>query len=72
MPCTAWRGVEDSRRLGRCRWKAERLARMARLRRLAIRYEGREDIHLGFTLAAALICLKPIRRFCWAFALLKP
>jgi hypothetical protein len=38
---------------------------MARFRRLALRNERRADIHLAFaTLAAALICLNQIRRFC--------
>jgi len=38
---------------------------MARFRRLAVRYERRDDIHLAFvTLAAALICLNQISRFC--------
>jgi hypothetical protein len=65
-PRIARRGVEDSRRLGRHRWKVERtLAWMARFRRLTVRYERREDIHLAFTtLAAALICLSQISRFC--------
>ena len=65
-PRIARRGVEGSRRLGRHRWKVERtLAWMARFRRLTVRYERREDIHLAFTmLAAALICTKQIRRLC--------
>lgn len=65
-PRIARRGVEDGRRLGRHRWKVERtLAWMARFRRLAVRYERREGIHLAFTtLAAALICLNQVRRFC--------
>ncbi|TCZ46305.1 IS5/IS1182 family transposase, partial [Roseicella aquatilis] len=38
---------------------------MARFRRLTVRYERREDIHLAFTtLAAALICLNQVRRLC--------
>jgi transposase len=37
----------------------------SRFRRLAVRYERRADIHLAFTtLAAAIICLRQIRRFC--------
>jgi IS5 family transposase len=66
IPRIARRGIEDSHRLGRHRWKVERtLAWMARFRRLTIRYERREDIHLAFTtLAAALICLKQVRRLC--------
>jgi IS5 family transposase len=66
IPRIARRGIEDSTRLGRHRSKVERtLARMARFRRLTVRYERREDIHLAFTtLAAALICLKQVRRLC--------
>lgn len=66
VPRIARRGIEGSRRLGRHRWKVERtLAWMARFRRLTVRYERREDIHLAFTtLAAALICLRQIRRLC--------
>jgi transposase len=66
VPRIARRGIEDSRRLGRHRWKVERtLAWMARFRRLTVRYERRKDIHLAFTtLAAALICLNQIRRLC--------
>ena len=65
-PRIARRSIEDSRKLGRHRWKVERtLAWMARYRRLTVRYERREDIHLAFTtLAAALICLKQVRRLC--------
>ena len=65
-PRVARRGIEDSQRLGRHRWVVERtFAWMARFRRLALRYERRADIHLAFaTLAAALICLGQIRRFC--------
>ena len=66
IPRLARRGVENSSRLGRHRWKVERtLAWMARFRRLTIRYERREDIHLAFTtFAAAILCLKQIRRLC--------
>ncbi len=65
-PRIARRGIESSQRLGRHRWVVERThAWMARLRRLAIRYERREDIHLAFvTLGCALVCLNQIRRFC--------
>lgn len=65
-PRIARKGVEDSRRLGRHRWVVERtFAWLARFRRLVVRYERRADIHLAFaTLAAALICLSQIRRFC--------
>lgn len=38
---------------------------LARFRRLAIRYEQREDIHLAFTtLGCALVCLNQIRQLC--------
>ncbi|PZP43791.1 MAG: IS5 family transposase [Azospirillum brasilense] len=65
-PRIARKGIEDSRRLGRHRWVVERtFAWLARFRRLVVRYERRADIHLAFaTLAAALICLRQIRRFC--------
>lgn len=64
-PRIARRGIESSQRLGRHRWVAERtLAWLARLRRLAVRYERRTDIHLAFTtLGCALVCLNQIRRF---------
>ena len=43
----ARRGVGTSQRLGRHRWVVERThAWMARLRRPAVRYERREDIHM--------------------------
>lgn len=66
MPRIARRCIEDSSKLGRHRWKVERtLAWMNRYRRLTVRYERREDVHLAFTtLAADLICLKQIRRLC--------
>ena len=66
VPRIARRGVEGSQRLGRHRWVVERtLAWLARLRRLAVRYERRADIHLAFTtLSCALICLNQVRRFC--------
>jgi len=65
-PRIARKGVESSQRLGRHRWVVERThAWMARLRRLTVRYEEREDIHLAFvTLGCALICLNQIKRFC--------
>ena len=67
-PRIARRGVDSSQRLGRHRWVVERThAWMARFRRLVVRYERRDDIHLAFTLlGCALICLNQIRRFCWA------
>ena len=65
-PRIARPGVDSSKRLGRHRWVVERsFAWMARFRRLVVRYERRADIHLAFaTLAAALICLSQITRFC--------
>ena len=65
-PRIARKGVDGSQRLGRHRWVVERThAWMARLRRLAVRYEEREDIHLAFvTLGCALVCLNQIKRFC--------
>ena len=64
-PRIARRGVESSGRLGRHRWVVERtLAWFARFRRLAVRYERRLDILLGFhLLAAGLICLSFVRRW---------
>jgi hypothetical protein len=63
VPRIARRGIEDSTRLGRHRWKVERT--MARFRRLTVRYERRDDIHLAFTtLAAALIGMNQVRRLC--------
>ena len=50
-PRIARKGVESSQRLGRHRWVVERIhAWMARLHRLTVRYEERDDIHLAFTL----------------------
>ena len=62
----ARRGIESSEKLGRYRWVAERtLAWFDRFRRLIIRYERRDDIHLAFTtLGAALITFNQITRFC--------
>jgi hypothetical protein len=55
----ARRGVDSSERLGRHRWIVERsLAWLSRHRRLAIRYERRDDIHEAFlTVGCILICL---------------
>jgi transposase len=66
QPRIARRGIESSTRLGRHRWVVERtFAWLNRFRRLAIRYERRADIHLGFlTLGCALITLNFVRRFC--------
>ena len=58
-PRIARRGIESSERLGRHRWVVERtLAWLAKYRRLAIRYERRDDIHEAFLhLGCSLICL---------------
>lgn len=66
QPRIARRGVDSSQRLGRYRWVVERThAWLARLRRLVVRYEERDDIHLAFvTLGCALVCLYQIKRFC--------
>ena len=55
----ARRGVDSSEKLGRHRWVVERtLAWLARYRRLAIRYERRDDVHEAFlTLGCISICL---------------
>lgn len=62
----ARKGIGTSARLDRHRWVVERtFAWFAQFRRLAIRFERCADIHLAFTkLAAALICMNQIRRFC--------
>src|SRR5207248_5734055 len=45
----ARKGVESSEKLGRHRWVVERtLSWLDRNRRLTIRYERRDDIHLAF------------------------
>lgn len=66
VPRIARRGVESSERLGRHRWVVERThAWFNRFRRLAVRHERRADLYEAFTnLAAALITLRQIRRFC--------
>jgi transposase len=55
----ARKGIESSEKLGRHRWVVERtLAWLAKYRRLAIRYERRDDIHEAFLhLGCSLICL---------------
>lgn len=60
----ARKGVEDKTRLGRWRWVVERsFAWLNHYRRLAIRYERREELHQAFLdLACALLCLKTLRR----------
>jgi IS5 family transposase len=66
VPRIARRGIDSSERLGRHRWKVERtLAWLAQFRRLAVRHERRADVHLALTtLAAAVICIRQVRRFC--------
>jgi transposase len=56
----ARKGVESKTKLGRYRWVVERtLAWLHAHRRLAVRYERREDIHQAFLdLGCALICLR--------------
>jgi IS5 family transposase len=58
IPRIARRNVESSEKLGRHRWVVERtLAWLNQLKRLAIRYERRLDIHNAFLrLGCALIC----------------
>ena len=60
----ARRGIDSSQRLGRHRWVVERtFAWLARMRRLAIRYERRADIHFAFLkLGCALICWNYVRK----------
>jgi transposase len=57
-------GIESSERLGRVRWVVERtLSWFADFRRLDVRYERRDDIHLAFlSLGCALICLRAVER----------
>ena len=57
-------GIESSERLGRVRWVAERtMAWLTDFRRLDVRYERREDIHLAFLhRGCALICLRAVER----------
>jgi len=54
----ARKGTESSEKPGRHRWVVERtLAWLAKYRRLAIRYERRDDIHEAFLhLGCSLIC----------------
>lgn len=59
----ARKGVESKEKLGRHRWVVERtLAWLGKYRRLAVRYERRDDIHLAFLkLGCSLICLNYLR-----------
>jgi transposase len=65
-PRIARRGIEPKDRLGRHRWVVERThAWRAKFRRLRIRDERREDVHLAFlNLGCALICWNFVQRFC--------
>ena len=60
----ARKGVESQTKLGRHRWVVERtFAWLRRYRRLAIRYERRDDIHQAFLdLGCALICFNALQR----------
>lgn len=61
QPRIARRGIESSATLGRFRWVVERtLAWLHSFRRLAVRYERRDDIH------EALLCVGVIL-ICWNF-----
>jgi transposase len=55
-------GIDSSTKLGRHRWVVERaLAWLFQFRRLATRYERRDDIHLALLdLACALICFRTL------------
>ena len=66
IPRIARKGIESSERLGRYRWVIERtFAWLKRFRRLRVRYERCDDIHLAFLLiGCALITLKQIHRLC--------
>jgi len=66
----ARRGIESSVRLGRYRWVVERsFAWLDQFRRLTIRYERTDDLHLAFLdLGCARICFNVLQRtFCEAF-----
>ena len=60
------KGIETSKRLGRHRWVVERtLAWLGQFRRLATRYERRNDLHDAFlSLGCALICFRAVERYC--------
>ncbi|EKM98073.1 TIS1421-transposase B [Acidocella sp. MX-AZ02] len=64
LPRIARKGVESKEKLGRHRWLVERaFAWLNRFRRLTIRYERRQDIHLALTkLACSLICLRALHQ----------
>jgi hypothetical protein len=63
----ARKGIDSSQRLGRHRWVIERtIAWLHDNRRLAIRYERRDDIHHPLlTLGCAMICFNALQKgFC--------
>lgn len=62
----ARKGTESKQKLGRHRWVVERtMAWLSQFRRLAVRYERRQDIHEAFSsLACSLLCFNAIQRFC--------
>jgi hypothetical protein len=66
VPRIAHKGIESKNKLGRHRRVVEHIqASFDRCRRLPIRYERRANIYEASTrLAASLITLKQIRRFC--------
>lgn len=65
-PVIAERGVSHGSGLGRFRWVVERtLAWLHQQRRLRIRYDRRDDIHIGFfRLATCLICCHTFLGLC--------
>lgn len=62
----ARKGIESSERLGRYRWVVERtISWLHRNRRLAVRYERRDDTHQAFLdLGCSLICWNQVQRLC--------
>ena len=63
----ARKGIESGEKLGRHRWVVERtFAWLNRFRRLPIRYEHLDDLHLAFLdLGCALICFNFLQKgFC--------
>jgi IS5 family transposase len=66
VPRIARRGIHSSQTLGSYRWVIERtFAWLNRFRRLKVRYERRDDIHLAFVLlGCALITWNQCSRFC--------
>lgn len=64
VPRIARRGVESSERLGKHRWVVERThSWLSQFRRLRVRYERRDDIHLGFSvLGCSLICFRELQK----------